>query len=181
MIVAGVLSVLFGVVSYFKIKKSRLSPPKHQTLVEVTSATLYFLESYRFAERKHYECTTRDTMLCRLADLLPNSCVYIEPSVDNKVRSYLAHERTSLAGRRTVFSCYRTIYARARTGLSFIRTGISFVGIGLGLIQYFGLSLFTILDTVIVLAGVAMAVDGAIWYWPVRKEHCEAEKSGLIP
>ncbi|GLI34111.1 GspE/PulE/PilB domain-containing protein [Desulforhabdus amnigena] len=181
MIMVGGLFVLFGLFSYFKIKKSILSPPKHETLVEVTAATLYFLENYQFVEQRPADSFLKSTMLCRLADLLPNSCVYIEASLDNKVRSYLAHERTSLAAQRTVFACFRTIYARARTGLSFIRTGISFAGIGLGLIGYFGLSLFTILDSTVIAAGIAMAVDGMVWYWPVRKEHGEATKCGFIP
>ena len=60
-------------------------------------------------------------------------------------------------------ACYRTIYARARTGLSFIRTGMAFMTIGLGLIEYFGLSIMTVLDSLLVVAGFLMVVGfGAV-------------------
>ena len=179
MVAAGLAVVVFGISSYFRIKKSMMRPPRHQTLVEVTAATLYFLEGFQFVENKPAESSPKQTMLARLADMLPNSCVFIEPSLDNKVRSYLAHERTSLAAQRTVAGCYRTIYARARTGLSFIRTGVAFMSIGLGLIEYFGLSVLTILDSLLIVAGLLMAVDGAVWYWPVRREQCEAAKCAV--
>jgi uncharacterized membrane protein YidH (DUF202 family) len=113
-------------------------------------------------------------MLARLADSLP-ACVFIEPSLDNKVRSSLAHERTSLAGQRTVAACYRTIYARARTGLSFIRTGAAFTSIGLGLMKYFGMGMLTILDATLIIAGLLMIVDGVLWYWPARLEQDEEQ------
>jgi uncharacterized membrane protein YidH (DUF202 family) len=169
----GFSLVIFGLFIYRGIKKSIMSPPKHHTLVEVTSATLYFLENYRYTEEKPDDSALRKTMLARLASLLPNCCVFIDSSLDHKVRSYLAHERNSLAAQRTVASCYRTIYARARTGLSFIRTGVYFVSIGLGLIGYFGLNVLTILNAFLVASGIWMIVDGAQWYWPVRKEQSE--------
>jgi uncharacterized membrane protein YidH (DUF202 family) len=177
MIASGFCIVLIGMSAYFRIKRSILRPPKHQTLVEVTAATVYFLENYQYVEKKPEKPTEKWTMLARLADMLPNSCVFIEPSLDNKARSSLAHERNSLAALRTVEGCYRTIYARARTGLSFIRTGVAFMGIGLGLMEYFGLSTMTVLDSFLILAGFLMVVDGAVWYWPVRKEQFEADKS----
>jgi uncharacterized membrane protein YidH (DUF202 family) len=180
MIACGFGMVIFGLASYRRIKKSIVSPPRHQTLVEVTAATLYSLENYQFVDSKPADVTAKQTMLARLADMLPNSCVFIETSLDNKVRSYLAHERNSLAAQRTVLGCYRTIYARARTGLAFIRTGVAFISIGLGLIDYFGLSMLTLLDSFLVFAGIAMAVDGAIWYWPVRKEQYEAAKCAIV-
>lgn len=174
MIVAGFLLIAIGIVIYFRLRQSVVSPPRYQTLVEVTAASLYFLENYQFVQNKRPDWTRKRTMLSRLSDLLPSSCVFIEPSRDNKVRSYLAHERTALAAQRTVFGCYRTVYARARTGLSFIRTGVSFSSIGLGLLQYFSRSALNVLDGFIVLAGILMVVDGIAWYWPVRKEHREA-------
>lgn len=180
MIGSGCGIVLFGISTYFRAKSSILRPPKHQTLVEVTGATLYFLESYQFAEHKPVDNAVKQTMLARLDDSLPNFCVFIEPSLDNKVRSSLAHERTSLAGQRTVAACYRTIYGRARTGLSFIRTGVAFSSIGLGLINYFSMSMMTALDAVLIVAGLLMVVDGAIWYWPARLEQSEAEKFNPI-
>ena len=174
MIGIGSAMIFAGAASYFRIKKSIISPPAPQTIIEVSAATLHFLEYYQFAENMEHCAPSRQTMLSRLSDLLPRSCVFIENSTDNKVRSYLAHERTSLAAQRTVLACYRTIYARARTGLSFIRTGVSFTGIGFGLIQYFGFSLMSFLDVFIILAGVLMIADGIVWYWPVRKEQKEA-------
>jgi uncharacterized membrane protein YidH (DUF202 family) len=169
----GFSLVIFGLSIYRGIKKSIMSPPKHHTLVEVTSATLYFLENYQYTEKKQANSALRKTMLARLASFLPNCCVFIDSSLDHKVRSYLAHERNSLAAQRTVAGCYRTIYARARTGLSFIRTGVYFVSIGLGLIGYFGLNVLTILNAFLVASGIWMIVDGALWYWPVRKEQSE--------
>lgn len=174
MIVAGFLLIAIGIVIYFRLKQSVVSPPNHHTLVEVTAATLYFLEDYQFVEKKMENSTRKQTMLSRLSHLLPDSCVFIDPSRDNKVRSYLAHERTALAAERTVFGCYRTIYARARTGLSFIRTGVSFSSIGLGLFEYFGRSSLNLLDCFIVFAGILMILDGIVWYWPIRKEQREA-------
>jgi uncharacterized membrane protein YidH (DUF202 family) len=180
MILTGFATVLLGLYSYRRIKTSIMSPPKHQTLVEVTAATLYVLENYQFVDAKPVEHTPKATMLARLADMLPNSCVFIEPSLDNKVRSYLAHERTSLAAQRTVLGCYRTIYARARTGLSFIRTGVAFMSIGFGLIEYFGLSVLTVLDLFLIVAGLLMTADGTVWYWPIRKEQHEAAKCAVV-
>jgi uncharacterized membrane protein YidH (DUF202 family) len=174
LIATGMALLFAGGVSYFKIKKSIVRPPAPQTLIEVSAAALYFLENYQFAEKPQTRPPRRQTMLARLSDLLPNSCVYIENSTDNKIRSYLAHERTALAAQRTVLGCYRTIYAHARTGLSFIRTGTTFVGIGVGLVEYFKRSLTTRLDYLIILAGILMIADGMIWYWPVRKEQREA-------
>ncbi len=173
LIAIGFSLVIFGLSIYQRIKKSIMGPPKHQTLVEVTAAALYFLENYQFAEKKPENSPLRKTMLARLANLLPNCCVFIESSPDHKVRSYLAHERNSLAAQRTVASCYRTIYARARTGLSFIRTGVFFVSIGLGFIAYFSLNVLTILNAFLVASGIWMVVDGVLWYWPVRKEQSE--------
>jgi uncharacterized membrane protein YidH (DUF202 family) len=169
----GFSLVVFGLFIYRGIKQSIMSPPNHHTLVEVTSATLYFLENYQYTEKKPADSALRKTMLARLASFLPNCCVFIDSSPDHKVRSYLAHERNSLAAQRTAAGCYRTIYARARTGLSFIRTGVYFVSIGLGLIGYFGLNVLTILNAFLVASGIWMIVDGALWYWPVRKEQSE--------
>jgi uncharacterized membrane protein YidH (DUF202 family) len=180
MIAVGLGIVLRGIFTYFMTKHAVMRPPRHQTLVEVTASTLYFLEGYQFAELRPADSPTKMTMLARLNDSIPNFCIFIEPSLDNKVRSSLAHERTSLAGHRTIAACYRTIYARARTGLSFIRTGVAFMTIGLGLIEYFGVSVMTVLDSLVVAAGLLMVVDGAIWYWPARREAGEVEKSTPI-
>jgi uncharacterized membrane protein YidH (DUF202 family) len=169
----GFFLVIFGLSIYRGIKNSIMSPPEHHTMVEVTAASLYFLEDYQYTEKKPPNSVLRKTMLARLASLLPTCCVFMGSSLDHKVRSYLAHERNSLAAQRTVAACYRTIYARARTGLSFIRTGVLFVSIGIGLIGYFGLNVLTLLNAFLVASGTWMIVDGILWYWPVRKEQSE--------
>lgn len=176
----GLLLIFLGLLSYHRVKKSIFCPPKHETLVEVTAASLYFLENYQFAERGEPGGKNgKKTMLARLSDMAHRTVTIIEPSYDNKPRSQLAHERNLFAAQRTIAACYRTIYSRARTGLSFIRTGVSFASVGVGLITYFGLSLLNIVDAFIILAGLLMVVDGILWSWPVRKENYEALKCAV--
>ena len=140
----------------------------------MTSATLHFLDAYTPASSEAGpQPPSRLTMLARLADLLQEHRQLLYPPPTQKERAPLARERNVLAGQRTVAACYRTIYARARTGLAFIRTGISFAGLGIGLIRYFGLSLITSLDALLVIAGVLLVADGLWWYLPVRKEQAE--------
>ncbi len=119
-------------------------------------------------------------MLARIADNISSNCVRIDSSFDQKDRSRLSHERTSMAAQRTILSAYRTMYARARIGLAFIRTGVAFVSIGLGLIGYFGFNLMTVFDGLLILAGLAMVIDGVVWYWPVRKEQHEASLCAIM-
>jgi uncharacterized membrane protein YidH (DUF202 family) len=173
MIAGGISLAVFGLKGYLKIRRKRMEPPEHQTLVEVTSATLHFLENYHFIEDTGNQAPTKQTMLARLGDLLSGHCTILYPSPASRERTHLARERNVLAGQRTVAACYRTIYARARTGLAFIRTGVSFSGLGLGLIRYFGLSALTLTDSLLVVAGIFMIADGALWYMPVRKEQAE--------
>ncbi len=176
MIAAGMPLVIFGLSGYLKIRKSRMKPPGHHTLVEVTSATLYFLENYHFIEGTGKVTSTKKTMLARLGDFLADHSTILYPSPASRERTHLARERNVLAGQRTVAACYRTIYARARTGLSFIRTGVSFAGLGIGLITYFGFSLLTTFDTMLIIAGGLMITDGILWYMPVRKEQSETPR-----
>lgn len=89
-------------------------------------------------------------------------------------RTPLAKLRTWLASYRTMLAQYRTSLAKGRTGLSLIRTGIAFISIGLVLFRIFGIGYINILEAVLVLVGLVMAVDGLIWYIPVRR-------SGLKP
>jgi len=179
MIAVGLLLIFLGLLSYHRVKKSIFRPPRHETLVEVTAASLYFLENYQFAERGNTSGEDGKTMLARLSDMVHCTVVIIEPSRDNKPRSQLAHERDLFAAQRTIAACYRTIYSRARTGLSFIRTGVSFASVGVGLITYFGVSMLNIVDAFIILAGLLMVVDGIFWSWPVRKENYEASKCAV--
>jgi uncharacterized membrane protein YidH (DUF202 family) len=179
MIVVGLLLIFLGLLSYHRVKKSIFRAPRHHTLVEVTAASLHFLENYQFAEMENPGGNSGKTMLARLSDMAHCTVVIIEPSRDNKPRSELAHERNLFAAQRTVAACYRAIYSRARTGLSFIRTGVSFASVGVGLITYFGLSMLNIVDAFIILAGLLMVLDGIFWSWPVRKENYEASKCAV--
>jgi uncharacterized membrane protein YidH (DUF202 family) len=115
-------------------------------------------------------------MLARLGDFLADHCTILYPSPSSRERTHLARERNVLAAQRTVAACYRTIYARARTGLAFIRTGVSFAGLGLGLMHYFGFSLLTAIDSLLISAGILMTIDGWLWYMPVRKEQSEVPR-----
>jgi uncharacterized membrane protein YidH (DUF202 family) len=180
-IVLGLCLVALGLYHYIRIKGHVLRPPRHQTLVEVTSAILYFLEKYQFVEKRRENGPARKTMLARLAELPLQYDVVIDQSRDNKKRSYLAHQRNLLSAQRTIAACYRTVYARARTGLAFIRTGVSFLAVGIGLIQYFGFSLLTALDLFLVLGSLAMIVDGALWYLPARREQAEIPQYLIRP
>ena len=178
----GVLAVglllLFGALpTYLKVRRSRMTPPRHQTLVEVSAATLSFLENYHNLECAPKPAQIKETMLARLGDLLADYSTIIYPAPASRERTHLARERNVLAGQRTVAGCYRTIYARARTGLAFIRTGVSFVSIGIGLIGYFGLGGQTLFDMMLIIIGLLMIVDGAFWYLPVRKEQAELPRT----
>jgi len=177
-LVAGLALVINGLPIYLRVRKSRMTPPRDQTLVEVTAATLHFLESYHFIEQAGGEPTpTKATMLARLGDLLGNYCTILWPEPGSQERTHLARERNVLAAQRTIGACYRTLYARARTGLAFVRTGVSFTSIGIGLISYFGLSFNTPFDTMLVVIGLLLVSDGLLWYWPVRKEQAELPRT----
>lgn len=177
MIACGLLFILLGMISYYRIKRSFFRPPRHQTLIEVTAASVQFLEDYQFVDPGEVKKKESKTMLARLFDLANRTVAVIDRSRDNKTRSLLAHQRSLFAAQRTVAACYRTIYARARTGMAFIRTGVSFVSVGLGLIEYFRPSILNLLDAFIIVLGLLMIADGIMWSWPCRKENYEALKS----
>uniref|UniRef100_I2PYK2 GSPII_E-like protein n=1 Tax=Desulfovibrio sp. U5L TaxID=596152 RepID=I2PYK2_9BACT len=156
--------------AYLRLRLSRHRLPGVQTLVEVSAATLQFLEEYHFIEDGRRRPASRHTMLARLGDMLEDHATILEIASGAPERIHLARERNVLAAQRTVCACYRTIAARARTGLAFIRTGVALLGLGLGLLQYFGGGLLSLADWLLAVAGAAMIVDGLLWYWPVRKE-----------
>lgn len=164
---------LYGFIGYLRIRRSRMSPPQHQTLIEVTAASLQFLEDYHFIETPGATVPTRKTMLARLGDFLSNHCTILYPSPSSRERTHLARERNVLAAQRTVAACYRTMYARARTGLAFIRTGVSFASLGLGLLSYFTFGIMSLVDSLLFVSGILMIADGFTWYLPVRKEQAE--------
>jgi uncharacterized membrane protein YidH (DUF202 family) len=176
-LIIGLFLCLYGLPIYSRVRKSRISPPGNQTIVEVTAATILFLENYHFVKDPDISSESGKTMLARLNNFLADYCTILFPSPPSKVRTMFVHERNVLGAQRTVESCYRTIYARARTGLAFMRTGFSFITIGLGLFIYFGIGAITALDALLVLAGILMTIDGALWYLPVRREQAEIPRS----
>jgi uncharacterized membrane protein YidH (DUF202 family) len=173
MMTAGFGLSLFSLAGYLRIRKSRMSPPRHQTLIEVTAASLQFLENYHFIDTPGVTVPVRQTMLARLGDFLANHCTILYPSPSSRERTHLARERNVLAAQRTVAACYRTIYARARTGLAFIRTGVAFSSLGLALLKYFSFGPMSMLDSLLFISGMLMISEGLIWYLPVRKEQTE--------
>ena len=175
MMLAGVTLSILGFVYYLKVRRSRMGPPKHHTIVEVTAATMVFLEDCHIAGLSAQK-RTKGTMLARLGDSLPNYCTILNPVPASKERTHLARERNVLAAQRTIAACYRTMYSRARTGLAFIRTGVAFFSLGLGFLQYFRFGLFSIIDSSLIIAGLLMAVDGILWYMPARKEQGDIQR-----
>jgi len=180
LIMAGVSLSVMGLVGYLKIRKPRISPPGVQTLVEVTAATLSFLEDYHSIEGACKTASQKKTMLGRLGDFLECYATILQPSQSYKERVHLARERNVLAAQRTVAACYRTIASRARTGLSFFRTGVLLSSLGFGLLKYFGFSLSTVFDAFIIVVGLLMIFDGVLWYWPVRSEQAETPRCSVI-
>jgi len=179
LIFGGTVLSVIGLPVYLQVRRFRLQPPGHQTLVEVTSATLLFLEDYHFPEALALprQQQTKTTQLARLGDYLANYCTILYPSPASRERTHLARERNVLAAQRTIAACYRTIYARARTGLAFIRTGVSFMSFGIGFITYYGLGTNTVFDGALILSGLLMIVDGTLWYMPFRQEQAELPRT----
>lgn len=83
-------------------------------------------------------------------------------------RTQLAKVRTFLANRRTMLASYRTSLSKGRTGLAFLRTGLSFITIAILLFKIFGPGWSSLIELALLLAGAVMAVDGLVWYVPVR-------------
>jgi uncharacterized membrane protein YidH (DUF202 family) len=180
-LIAGIVIAFYGLPQYLNVRKSRLTPPGNQTLVEVTAATIQFLENYHFIDGTGTNRETQGTMLARMGNYLAEHSTYLNPTPSSKTRTMFARERNVLAAQRTIAACYRTIYARARTGLAFIRTGISFTSIGIAVLSYFGFGLLTSFNIWLIAAGLLMLVDGTLWYWPVRKEQAEVPRGIAYP
>lgn len=89
-------------------------------------------------------------------------------TVLSEKRTSLAEERNDLAINRTVLSTYRSVLAKGRTELAFIRTGLALIALGLGLIRYFGLGIWTLLDGSLVTMGVVAALFGTKGYLKTR-------------
>ncbi len=178
LIAIGIVLSIIWLPDYMLVRRSRLRPPQSQTLAEVTAATLLFLEDFHFLDGVATGGgQTKETMLARLGDHLADYCTILYPSPASRERTHLARERNVLAAQRTIAACYRTLYSRGRTGLSFTRTGVSFMSIGIGLINYFGIGLSTLFDGMLIVIGLAMCIDGMLWYLPVRKEQAELPRT----
>ena len=156
---------------YLRLRLSKRRLPGVQTLVEISAATLQFLEEYHFIDSPgRRRPPSKRTMLARLGDMLENHATILEIASGAPERIHLARERNVLAAQRTVCACYRTIAARARTGLAFIRTGVAVLSLGIGLLRYYGGGPLSLVDWLLAVVGAAMVVDGLLWYWPVRQE-----------
>lgn len=174
----GLLLIIISTPIYLQVRRSRMTPPRDQTLVEVTAATLSFLENFHFPSLPATPSKpSKSTMLARLGDFLADYSTIIYPVPASRERTYLARERNVLAAQRTIAACYRTIYSRARTGLAFIRTGVYFISISIGLLSYFGLGGNTPFDLILMVVGVLLIIDGLLWYMPVRREQAELPRS----
>ncbi len=172
LLLGGFAVAVYGLMGYLKTRRPKMRQPGHHTLVEVTAATVCFLEGYHFIEGGHAgeDAPTKKTMLARISSFMGAFSTILYPSPASKERTHLARERNVLAAGRTVDACFRTVYARARTGLAFIRTGVTFTSIGLGLAAYYGLSARSVLDLAIIASGALLIADGVRWYMPVRRE-----------
>ncbi len=172
--VSGLAMAGFGTWQYGKLRRSMIRMAGPQTLVEVTAATVSFLERYHLDDAPRPR--TRETMLARLEDLLPSYSTILRPVPESRERTHLARERNILAAHRTIAGCYRTIYARARTGLGFIRTGVVFASIGLGMIKVYQLKAPGLWGVLLAAAGTLMMIDGFFWYYPARKEEPDLDR-----
>ncbi|MEJ2314019.1 MAG: type II secretion protein [Nitrospirota bacterium] len=178
MMLAGFFLAAPGLVGYLKVRKSSIGTTRHQTLVEVTAATVQFLEDYHIEDTP--KIATKGTMLARLGDFITNYCTILRPVPSSKERTQLARERNVLAAQRTLAACYRTIYSRARTGLALIRTGVALSSLGMVLLKYFGPSVLTAVDMAIFTAGLLMTIDGFIWYMPARVEQVNLRRASAL-
>jgi len=86
-----------------------------------------------------------------------------------RIRTQMAQRRVFLAEKRTLMAQQRTFMAKARTELAFIRTGVALIALATGLIRYFGVGIWTLLDGSVLIFGVAMVTTGIYYYLPTRK------------
>jgi len=96
-------------------------------------------------------------------------------------RTILARTRTFLASRRSQLASYRTILAKGRTGLAMLRTGLSLITVAMVVLKVFGLGLAVIPEAVLMICGTAMAVDGLLWYHPIRRLARRQPRAPIAP
>ncbi len=87
-----------------------------------------------------------------------------------RIRTLLAKNRSFLAEKRSIMAQQRTFLAKARTELAFIRTGVAFMALATGLVRYFGVGWWTLVDGTIFLLGVFMVGTGIYYYLPTRRQ-----------
>lgn len=87
-----------------------------------------------------------------------------------RLRTQLSQRRVFLAEKRTLMAQQRTFLAKARTELAFMRTGVALVVFAVGLMRYFGLGWWSIVDVGILLLGLAMVFSGVYYYLPTRRQ-----------
>ena len=86
-----------------------------------------------------------------------------------ETRTGYSEKRNELASIRTALSGYRSVLAKGRTELAFIRTGLAFVALGAGLMRYFGLGPWTVLDGGLLLVGTVMTLRGLRGFTMISK------------
>ena len=103
--------------------------------------------------------------------------VSLERTEMSENRSGLARTRTQFAQRnvflsekRSLMAQQRTFLAKARTELAFMRTGVALVALASGLIRYFGLGWWTVVDGWIMLSGLLMVASAIYYYLPTRRK-----------
>ncbi|HEX9050805.1 MAG TPA: hypothetical protein VF841_09760 [Anaeromyxobacter sp.] len=179
LIALGASFSAWAIRGYLRVRRAKIEPPGHHTLVEVTAATISFLERYHVLPDPP-PIETKRTMLARLGDLITPYCTILVPIPASRERTHLARERNSLAVQRTIAACHRTLYARSRTGLALVRTGVAVTSFGVGLIQYFAPSVLTLVEATLVALGLLMVIDGALWHLPVRDEVPEVPRCAVL-
>ncbi len=100
----------------------------------------------------------------------------------------LALERTLIAERRNVMARLRTIMARSRTGMAIIRTGAKVFVVGFVLLAYFGTgeAAWTVCESLLMLVGLVLVVDGFYWHLPAERArnelpHCVWDLEIVLP
>jgi CheY-like chemotaxis protein len=93
----------------------------------------------------------------------------------SRIRTQVAQRGAFLSEKRSLMAQQRTFLAKARTELAFMRTGIALVALATGLMRYFGLGWWTVIDGSIALIGLLMVISAVYYYLPTRKR-----EGGLI-
>ena len=97
-------------------------------------------------------------------------------------RTILARTRNFLADMRSQLATQRTSLAKGRTGLAMLRTGLALAAVSLILIKVFGFqNLAAIPEGILMVLGIAMTIDGLIWYVPVRHLAKSASRAPMAP